>query len=48
MTKDAAFLAETEKLSVDVEPERGEALDKLVARIAATPPDIAARLFSPK
>ncbi len=24
MTKDAAFLAETEKLSIDVEPERGE------------------------
>jgi tripartite-type tricarboxylate transporter receptor subunit TctC len=44
MTKDKAFLAETEKLSIDVEPERGEALDALVARIAATPPDVAARL----
>jgi tripartite-type tricarboxylate transporter receptor subunit TctC len=44
MTKDAAFLEETKKLSMDVEPERGEALDALVARIAATPPEVAARL----
>ncbi len=44
MTKDKTFLEETGKLSIDVEPERGEALDALVARIAATPPDVAARL----
>ena len=44
MTKDKTFLEETAKLSIDVEPERGEALDALVARIAATPPDVAARL----
>jgi tripartite-type tricarboxylate transporter receptor subunit TctC len=44
MTKDKTFLEETGKLSIDVEPERGEALDALVSRIAATPPDVAARL----
>ena len=44
MTKDKAFLEVTEKLSIDVEPERGEAIEKIVARVVATPPDVAARL----
>ncbi|MBX9757906.1 MAG: hypothetical protein K2Y29_03950 [Beijerinckiaceae bacterium] len=44
MTKDKNFLQEADKLSIDVQPERGEALDELVARVIATPPDVAARL----
>ena len=44
MTKDKNFLQEADKLSIDVQPERGEALDALVARVIATPPDVAARL----
>jgi len=38
--KDAAFLAEAEKIKLEITPVDGEAVQKLVAEIYATPPDI--------
>lgn len=44
MTKDKAFIAEAEKLALDVEPATGEDIQKIIAKIAATPQDIADKL----
>ena len=38
--KDPAFLAEAEKIQLEITPVDGEAVQKLVAEIYATPPDI--------
>jgi tripartite-type tricarboxylate transporter receptor subunit TctC len=38
--KDAAFLAEAEKIKLEITPVTGEAVQKLVAEIYATPPEI--------
>jgi tripartite-type tricarboxylate transporter receptor subunit TctC len=38
--KDPAFLAEADKLKLDVNPVTGEAVDKLIAELYATPKDI--------
>jgi tripartite-type tricarboxylate transporter receptor subunit TctC len=42
--KDAAYLAEAEKLKVDVDPLTGEQVAELVAQVSATPTDTAARV----
>ena len=42
--KDPAFLAEAEKLQIEILPMTGEALQKLVSELAATPPEIVARV----
>ena len=42
--KDPAFLAEAEKLQIEILPMTGEALQKLVGELAATPPEIVARV----
>ncbi|MBX9773225.1 MAG: hypothetical protein K2Y71_02340 [Xanthobacteraceae bacterium] len=42
--KDPAFLAEAEKLQIEILPMTGESLQKLVGELAATPPDIVARV----
>ena len=42
--KDPAFLAEAEKLQLEILPMPGEALQKLVGELAATPPEIVARV----
>ncbi len=44
MTKDREFLGEAEKLALDVEPATGEDIQKIIAKIAATPQDIADKL----
>jgi hypothetical protein len=44
MTKDKAFVTEAEKLALDVEPATGEDIQKIIAKIAATPQDIADKL----
>src|SRR5438093_9574322 len=38
--KDSAFLAEAEKIKLEITPVTGEAVQKLVAEIYATPPEI--------
>ena len=43
LAKDQEFLAEAERLKIEVAPLSGEEVDKIVALIAATPPDIAER-----
>jgi hypothetical protein len=40
---DRAFLADAEQSGLEVDPIAGEAVDKVVALIAATPPAIAER-----
>jgi hypothetical protein len=42
--KDPAFLAEAEKLKLDIDALSGEEVARLVAQVAATPPDVAARV----
>jgi tripartite-type tricarboxylate transporter receptor subunit TctC len=42
--KDPAFLAEAEKLKLDIDPLSGAQVAELVAQVAATPPDVAARV----
>jgi len=42
--RDPAFLAEAEKLQLEILPMPGEALQKLVGELAATPPEIVARV----
>jgi tripartite-type tricarboxylate transporter receptor subunit TctC len=42
--RDPAFLAETEKLKIDVEPLTGEQVAKLIAEAYATPADTVARV----
>jgi hypothetical protein len=42
--KDPAFLAEAEKLQIEILPMTGEALQKLVSELAATPPEVIARV----
>ncbi len=42
--KDPAFVAEAAKLQLDVDPLAGEAVQALVAQLAATPPAIVARV----
>lgn len=44
MTKDTAFLAEADKLALDIEPATGEDIQKIIAKIAATPQEIADKL----
>jgi len=43
MTKDAEFLAEAQKVKVDVDPVKGEDLQALAAKLMATPPNLVAR-----
>ncbi len=43
MAKDPEFLKEAEKLKMDVDPVAGEAMQKIVAEVLATPPHLAAR-----
>jgi ABC-type phosphate/phosphonate transport system substrate-binding protein len=43
LAKDAEFLAEAERTKIEVAPISGQEVDKIVALIAATPPDIAER-----
>jgi tripartite-type tricarboxylate transporter receptor subunit TctC len=43
-TRDPAFLAEAAKLQLDVSPMTGEEVQALVADLARTPPEIAARV----
>jgi tripartite-type tricarboxylate transporter receptor subunit TctC len=38
--KDPAFLAEAEKLKLEIEPMTGEALQTIVAKLASTPPAV--------
>ena len=38
--KDPAFLAEAEKLKLEVNPVTGEEVDKLIAELYATPKDV--------
>jgi tripartite-type tricarboxylate transporter receptor subunit TctC len=38
--KDPAFLAEAEKLKLDVNPVTGEEVDRLIAELYASPKDI--------
>jgi tripartite-type tricarboxylate transporter receptor subunit TctC len=42
--KDPAFLAEAEKLKLDIDPLTGEEVARLIAQIATTPPDVATRV----
>jgi tripartite-type tricarboxylate transporter receptor subunit TctC len=42
--KDPAFLAEAEKLQIEILPMTGEALQALVSELAATPPEVVARV----
>ena len=42
--KDPAFLAEAEKLQIEILPMTGEVLQKLVGELAATPPEIVTRV----
>jgi tripartite-type tricarboxylate transporter receptor subunit TctC len=42
MTKDPAFIAEAEKMSLDLSPIDGEAVRKVIAQMADTPADIIA------
>jgi tripartite-type tricarboxylate transporter receptor subunit TctC len=44
MTKDKTFVTEAEKLALDIEPATGEDIQKIIAKIAATPQDIADKL----
>ncbi|HEY4135879.1 MAG TPA: hypothetical protein VGO34_11765 [Alphaproteobacteria bacterium] len=44
MTKDAGFKTEADKLQLDVEPATGEDIQKIIAKIAATPQALADRL----
>jgi tripartite-type tricarboxylate transporter receptor subunit TctC len=39
--KDPEFLAEADKLKLEIEPMTGEVLQSMVAKIAATPPEVA-------
>jgi hypothetical protein len=41
--KDAAVLAEAEKIKLEITPVDGAAVQKLVAEIYATPPEIVRR-----
>ena len=42
--KDPAFLAEAEKLQIEISPMTGEAVQTLVGELAKTPPAIVARV----
>jgi tripartite-type tricarboxylate transporter receptor subunit TctC len=42
--KDPAFLEEAEKLKLDIDPLSGQEVAKLVAEVAVTPPEVAARV----
>jgi tripartite-type tricarboxylate transporter receptor subunit TctC len=42
--KDPAFLAEAEKEKLDIDPLTGDEVQKLVAEVSQTPPDIVARV----
>ena len=42
--KDPAYLAEAEKLKIDVDPLTGEQVADLVAQVSATPADTVARV----
>ena len=44
MTKDPAFVAEAHKMSLDLSPIDGEAVRKVIAQMAETPPDVIAQL----
>jgi tripartite-type tricarboxylate transporter receptor subunit TctC len=43
MTKDTAFVAEAERLGLDVSPINGDSVLKMIARSAATPKDVITR-----
>ncbi len=44
LAKDAAFLADAQRTKQDIDIVPGAELDKIVASVAATPPEVAARL----
>ena len=43
MTKDPAFIAEAEKMSLELSPIDGEAVRKVIAQMQATPPEVIAQ-----
>jgi tripartite-type tricarboxylate transporter receptor subunit TctC len=43
MTKDPEFIAEAQKLKVDIDPVKGEYMQELSAKVIATPPHLAER-----
>ena len=43
MVKDPAFIAEAEKMSLELSPIDGEAVRKVIAQMQATPPDVIAQ-----
>ena len=43
MSRDAAFVADAQKLGLDVSPIDGDAVVKLIGQMAATPKDVIAR-----
>ena len=42
--KDPAFIADAEKLQLELSPMTGEALQELVAELSRTPPEIVKRV----
>jgi tripartite-type tricarboxylate transporter receptor subunit TctC len=44
MTNDAEFKKDADKSKLEIDPTTGEAVEKVIALIAATPPDIGKRL----
>jgi hypothetical protein len=42
--KDKEFLAEADKLKIEVEPITGEQMTELVKQVSATPADVVARV----
>jgi hypothetical protein len=42
--KDPEFLAEAQRLNIELDPMTGPQMTSLIAQVSATPPDIAARV----
>ena len=42
--KDPAFIAEADKIQLELKPMTGEEVQKLVGELAETPPDVVARV----
>lgn len=46
--KDSAFTEDAEKRGIEIDPKSGEEIEPIVASIAATPPDVVARVLAVK